>query len=181
MKRLLFLLFAVMSLSLMLTSCNKDDDTDSSGLEKAEARLANGDTGFISSVRFGFECDAGFGTCSWQDTLRACDIMWDGTTEDALEFLETEVNADAFFNIETYNEPEIIGFRFIGFSSAFEAGIRANGDDGSVFRVVETMSINQEATNALGFDNITIIQGEYPMFIDQDTGQRMVYINANLE
>lgn len=186
MKNLLFI--SIVSF-VFLFSCSKEGvaPKEENSIAKSRALPAQTNVSFVASQEVWHNstvgCLPGLGTCSWNpwDDIITCDIPWMGDIESGLNFIEEMEDADALFNIETYDGRNIIGFRFKGFSSSFLEQVKANDADESIFQVSETIAINKEATEILGYNKITIQSGKYPFFIDEETGEKVVYINADLE
>ena len=183
--KMFYPLFLCLSI-VLLFSCSKE--TASVEIEEKEEmprvtpRESVSDALFIAPLRWritGF-CTGYFGSCNW-GAGDGCAIMYNGDVEEGLVAIEELELADALLHIETYQEDGIIGLNFIGFSSQFLEGAEMNEDDGTVFRVTKSVKINEETTAALGYESITIQRGEYSFFINDDTGEKMVYVDAELE
>jgi len=185
MKKLFLISIALFTMSLLFTSCAKEETPPTNtedGIATLRALPNVSNTLFTAGMRWIVtNCDFGWGSCGWGDPDRRCDIPWRGTLDEGLNFIEEMDDADAIMQLETYEDQEILGVRFLGVSETFSERSQANGSNGDTFQVVESVELNQEATEILGFRNIQIHEGEYEMFIDQDTGNRMVYINASFQ
>ncbi len=186
MKKLFLIPFALIAMCLVLTSCQKEEiiEVKQETPEKNPNIQALPDvstrTLFIARLRGNQPvCISWRGTCDWLEG--GCDIVWNDDINSGLDFIENMEDADVLMDIETYEDSSVIGFRFIGLSSAFMQESSANGDDGSRFEVSETIEINSEAAEALGYQSITIQKGDYQFVTDEATGQEVVLINSTLQ